>query len=138
MKGSDKDQYMRKYVRVALLRTCRVGGGDIFCRIFYRRNTAAGMVHAICDGLFVAAVLLLGGGGLGYASNQGIFDVLRYGTLLAINVMRPGKFVKKYGSYVDYKEHRKSKKISGFISCWSAAGIWSPLFIALGVYYLLQ
>ena len=137
MKGSDIDQYMRKYVRVALLGLAASAVATNFAGFFTAEN-AAGMVHAICDGLFVAAVLLLGGGGLGYASNQGIFDVLRYGTSLAINVMRPGKFVKKYGSYVDYKEHRKSKKIEWVHIVLVGCGYLVAAFIALGVYYLLQ
>lgn len=101
-------------------------------------ETAADAASAICDGLFTAAVLLLGGGGLVYASNEGAFDMLRYGTSLALRIMTPGKFQKKYDSYAEYAKYRREKR-SEWLHIVIVGGAYLLLaIVALGVYYGLK
>ena len=55
--------------------------GVLLCAmvIFINRDQGYGLLRQLCDGCFVAAVLLLGAGVLRYVTNQGAFDVLGYG-----------------------------------------------------------
>lgn len=56
---------------------------------FLNRGRGYPPVQCLCDGFFVAAVLLLGIGGIRAAANQGTFDVMGFGLRTAINTALP-------------------------------------------------
>ena len=57
---------------------------------FLYRDQGYGLLRQLCDGCFVAAVLLLGAGVLRYVTNQGAFDVLGYGLQSVFHLHVPG------------------------------------------------
>ena len=48
-----------------------------------------GLLRSLCDGLFVAAVFLLGIGGIKAARNKGTFDVAGYGIRHVVDITIP-------------------------------------------------
>lgn len=71
------------------------------------------LVHKLCDGFFVSAVLLLGCGGLKWARNAGTFDVMSYGIKAVVNVALP--FLTANSEHKDedlaaYKERKQEER----------------------------
>ena len=73
------------------------------------------LTHLLCDGFFVAAVILLGCGGLKYTRNQGVFDMFSYSISTTFQIHYP--FTKmnspledRQESFVDYKERKRAKR----------------------------
>ncbi len=58
--------------------------------VFINRNTGHTIVHMLCDGCFVAAVLLLGTGGIIFCKGKGAFDIFGYGIKSALGLIVPG------------------------------------------------
>lgn len=48
-----------------------------------------GWIRSVCDGLFVASVMLLGMGGIRAVGNRGAFDVAGYGLHMVLEVAMP-------------------------------------------------
>jgi len=70
------------------------------------------LIHKLCDGCFVAAVVLLGVGGLKFARNAGTFDIMAYGLSSALHMMLPWlQGEKKDADFAAYKERvRETRK----------------------------
>lgn len=71
--------------------------------------------HQLCDGTFVAAVILLGIGGLKFARNGGTFDIVVFGIGSAVRMMFPWLLKERkdadYAAYIARKkETRQSAK----------------------------
>lgn len=93
------------------------------------------VIKCLCDGFFVAAVLLGGIGLLSWCSNEGAFDMLSYSmsTLWRVTFARKEGWKKEsYGDYKDRK-HEKSREFSYFL--WVAL-VYLVLSIGLTVAYL--
>lgn len=91
------------------------------------------IVHSLCDGFFVAAVLLLGVGILRAIRNTGAFDVAGYGIHSALSAF--GK-----NSPEDFMEYRRRKagKRKGAGSLLVAGTAYLVLsFAMLGLYYAI-
>ena len=56
-----------------------ISGAVIAIAIILITDRQLGWESALCDGFFVAGVLILGSGGLKFVRNQGQFDVITYG-----------------------------------------------------------
>lgn len=73
------------------------------------------ITHLLCDGFFVAAVALLGFGGLKYTRNQGMFDMLTYSISSTFQIHYPftkmnSPLEERQESFVDYKERKRAKR----------------------------
>lgn len=68
------------------------------------------ILKAVCDGFFVAGILVTAFGLLVIASNGGTFDMLKYGvyTLFALFLRNPAK--RKYRTFYDYRLAVQDKK----------------------------
>lgn len=68
--------------------------------------------HILCDGFFIASVLLIGVGLMCLISNEGIFDVLSYGVINIFRLFSPSnKFFSERESFYDFRMRRKDKKV---------------------------
>ena len=95
------------------------------------------ITRCVCDGLFVAAVLLIGIGGLKGIRNKGVFDVAGYGIKSAIEIIPMFRRDEKetIGQYRD----RKASERKGASGMLLAGVIYLALsFAALGVYYAVK
>lgn len=94
------------------------------------------VTHLLCDGFFVAAVVLLGFGGLKFTRNQGVFDMLTYSVSSTFQIHYP--FAKmnspledRQESFLDYKERKRAKRKPAAELLW--AGL---VYLILAVIFL--
>lgn len=94
-----------------------IGIGAVFAVLVIILNWQKGyqMTHLLCDGFFVAAVALLGSGGLKFARNQGVFDMLTYSVSTTFQIHYPftkmnSPLEERRESFVDYKERKRVKR----------------------------
>ncbi len=75
-----------------------------------------GIPMLLCDGFFVAAVLVLGVGLLGFAKNCGYFDMMTYGVSFVLHTRWPviGAIKEEHEGekFVDYKQRKKKERKS--------------------------
>lgn len=73
------------------------------------------LVHKLCDAFFVAAVLLLGFGGLKAVRNAGSFDMISYGIKSALYITLPwmksnSPLERKDEDFAAYKERKREER----------------------------
>ncbi len=93
------------------------------------------VVRCLCDGFFVASVMLLGLGGIKTARNQGVFDVMGYGAKSTLETFLP--FLKKTDEKEDiyqYKE-RKAAERRGSAAMLLAGGVYLALSVIALIFY---
>lgn len=68
-----------------------LAAGAIMAAAVFFLNQGRGYppIQCLCDGCFVAAVLLLGTSGIRAATNQGTFDVIGFGLRTVVNMALP-------------------------------------------------
>ena len=101
--------------------------------IFINRDQGYGLLRQLCDGCFVAAVLLLGAGVLRYVANQGAFDVLGYGLQSVFHLHVPGASIgnaRDQETMETYRE-RKAKKRKSPAGMLFAGLVWLALSAVL-------
>ena len=65
-------------------------GALIAALVFWMDATREyGVLRCLCDAFFVAAVMLLGVGGIRAVSNQGVFDVMGFGLKYTVELVLP-------------------------------------------------
>ena len=95
-----------------------------------------GALRSLCDGLFVAAVLLLGVGGIKAARNKGSFDVAGFGLRHVVDMTIPAL---RRGEKEDMQQYRERKALErkSSVGLLLAGGVYLALSaIALGIYEL--
>ena len=74
------------------------------------RSSGSSPLRLVCDGCFVAGVLVGGAGCLMLASGEGVFDIFGYGVSFVLNLHWPGIFrmpeERRRESYAEYKVRR--------------------------------
>lgn len=92
-------------------------------------------LHCLCNGLFVAAVLLLGVGGLRGVRNKGAFDVAGFGLSSIVRISLPFLGGDKEEDIYEYRQ-RKAEKRKGGSGLLAAGAIYLALsVIVLCLYY---
>ena len=95
-----------------------------------------GALRSLCDGLFVASVLLLGVGGIKAARNKGTFDVAGFGLRYVVDMTIPAFRREEKEDLQQYRE-RKALERKSSASLLLAGGIYLVLsVIALVIYEL--
>ena len=99
------------------------------------------LVFRFCDGFFVAAVMVLGFGGLMFARNKGTFDMLAYSVKSVFHIHYPGASIgdarEKEEDFVGYRERKAKTRrpATGFLLSGLVFFILS--LIMLMFYYIL-
>ena len=111
-------------IRKAFL-TCLVLGavlGAAVCALNVSRDY--GWSRSVCDGLFVAAVMLLGAGSIRAVYNRGAFDVAGYGLRLAVELAIPALRRANYFLSANIKPTVSLQTIGGcrFHACGKRSG----------------
>lgn len=66
----------------------------------------------LCDGFFIASVLLIGIGLMCLISNEGIFDVLSFGVINMFRIFHPSRKVfSERESFYDFRMRRRDKRV---------------------------
>ena len=95
--------------------------------------------HLLTDGFFVAAVVLLGIGGITLAKNAGCFDIMGYSMKSLFGVVIPGARLADphdNETFLDYKE-RKAEKRKSPASMLIAGGIHLAVAVVMLIIYNL-
>lgn len=97
--------------------------------------------HMLCDGCFVAAVILLGMGGLKFARNQGMFDIMTYSLKAAFHMHFPfskmnSPLEEREEEFADYKERKRAKRKSPADLLWAGL-LYLVAAVVFFVIYLL-
>ena len=101
-----------------------------------------GFIHLLCDGCFVAAVLLLGTGGLKFVRNEGVFDIFSYSIKSVFDVHYPFSKMhspleeKRKEDYATYKERKKEQRKPAADLLWAGL-VYLALAAVFFVVYLL-
>ncbi len=112
------------------------------CWVFYLNAQGTDNLFArLCDGCFVAAVLLIGFGGLVFSRNHGAFDMITFGVQTVFQIHMPwtsiGGALDKKETYAEYRE-RKAKERKPANECLLAGCIYLTLAVLfLILYYCL-
>ena len=93
-----------------------------------------GLLRALCDGAFVAAVMQLGIAGIVLARNKGTFDVVSYGTKTVVEMALP--FLRspdaEKETILEYKERKEKARKSP-----KALAISGSVYLALAFLFLI-
>lgn len=92
-------------------------GAAISAAVFFLNGTSERRaVHLLCDAFFVAGVLVTGMGGLHFAGNQGLFDIMGYSVKLVFHIhwpwTAPRTAEEGKESFADYKERKRDSRRS--------------------------
>lgn len=125
--------------RKSYLRSLLVGALLCACVILLNRNQGFGLLRQLCDGCFVAAVLLLGVAGIRFAINQGAFDVLGYGVRSVFHTHIPAASIgnARDEETMEAYRARRAQKRGSPIGLLLAGITWLGLSVALLVAYQL-
>lgn len=77
--------------------------------IYLNRNQGYPLIHLLCDGFFVASVMLLGSGGLVVCRNKGAFDMMGYGVKSLIDLFSTSGRLGGAKSQEDYPSYCQRK-----------------------------
>ena len=87
----------------------------VISKDIFNQTDMVDILQILADGFTLPAVLLLGSGGLVFASNEGTFDSLVYGVRSFMDMFRKER-KNEFKSFYDYKESKAEKRMSfGFL-----------------------
>ena len=115
-----------------------LASGAVISAAVFALNLSRGYdaLRCVCDGLFVASVLLLGVGGIKAARNKGTFDVAGFGLRHVVNISVPAL---RRGEDEDIQQYRERKALErkSSVGLLLAGGAYLALsLIALAVYQM--
>ncbi len=98
-----------------ILIDCLVGLTICAAVVTLRWSDEFSVLHQLCDGFFVAGVMLAGVGGLKFCGNKGAFDMMAYSLSYVFYLVFPGANAKrpqeqqneKYYDYVQRKQENR-------------------------------
>lgn len=92
-------------------------------------------LHWFCDGLTLPSVVLLSAGAMLWISNAGVFDLLGYTFRNLLRLFTSAER-KSFGTYGDYVEEKKEKRLHGYGFLLISGGISMGLTLLLLSLYL--
>ena len=91
-------------------------------------------LYALCDAFFVPGILLLGFGTLLFCADDGVFDMLTYGTMKVVNLVRSEKRRSSFPkTFYDYRVMKQEGRKGGF----GYLMIIGAVFLAVAVLFLI-
>lgn len=100
--------------RRSILIAAAVGAAIVALVCFVANSGTQTVLGRLCDGCFVAGVLLAGCGGLGFAGKCGMFDIFAFGIRAVLHIRWPWTAPRKEDAeketYADYKLRMAEKR----------------------------
>lgn len=86
--------------------------GAVIAVLVYLLDTSRGnaFLHSLCDGTFVAAVMLLGIGGIKGIRNKGAFDVMGFGVKSTVETFLPFLQRGEKEDPIAYRERKEAER----------------------------
>jgi len=92
------------------------------------------VLYAFCDAFFVPGILLLGFGALLFCADDGLFDMMNYGVMLCVNLVRKEEKRRAFPkTFHDYRQMKQEGRNGGFGYLLIIGGV----FIALAILFLV-
>ncbi len=103
----------------------------------FSQTDLATIYHILSDSFLVSGVLLGGLGLLVFVSNEGVFDILIFGTKQFFGFFRKAK-TQKFADFYEYKEARAQKKLKfgSILVCGAFYVLLSVIMLILNKQYL--
>ncbi len=98
-----------KYL-ITLIFGCVLSFTVMYSKNLFAQTDPATIFHILSDSFIVSGVLLAGLGLLVFVSNEGVFDILVFGTKQFFGFFRKVK-TQKFADFYEYKEARAQKKL---------------------------
>lgn len=95
-----------------------------------------GVLRSLCDGFFVAAVLLLGIGGIKAIRNKGTFDVSGFGLRHVVDMSIPALRREEKEDMQQYRE-RKALERKSSVGLLMAGGVYFAMAVIVLIIYEL-
>ena len=95
-----------------------------------------GALRSLCDGFFVAAVLLLGVGGIKAVRNKGTFDVAGFGLRHVVDITIPAFRREEKEDLHQYRE-RKALERKSSVGLLLAGGVYLAISVIVLIIYEL-
>lgn len=112
-----------------------VTGGVIAVAVFFLNlSREYGVLRCVCDGLFVAAVFLLGIGGIKAARNKGSFDVAGFGLRSVVDMAIPALRREEKETMEQYQERKALERKSSVGLLLAGVAYLALSLVALAVY----
>lgn len=132
---------MKKQLRSKSFRVMLLVGFAIFAAVLIMDLTRGNsVIRSLCDGFFVAGMLVMGMSGLMFAGNEGVFDIFGFGISHLFTTRWPGLSTMpddhRKEKYVDYKA-RKRKNPSKPVPVLLAGAIYMVLAVLMLAVYLI-
>lgn len=132
---------MKKQLRSKSFRVMLLVGFAIFAAVLIMDLTRGNsVIRSLCDGFFVAGMLVMGMSGLMFAGNEGVFDIFGFGISHLFTTRWPGLSTMpddhRKEKYVDYKA-RKRKNPSKPLPVLLAGAIYMVLAVLMLAVYLI-
>lgn len=116
-----------------------LAAGAVLAAAVYALNVSRdyGWSRSVCDGFFVAAVMLLGIGLIRAINNRGAFDVAGYGLRMAVELVLPVLKREEKEDIHQYRERKEAERKSPAGLLLAGAVYLVLSLAALGVYEML-
>lgn len=96
------------------------------------------LTQCLCDGFFVAAVMLAGIGGIKFVINKGVFDVAAYGLKSMLHIHFPGTAVgEEKEDFLTYQQNKQTSRKPANGLLWAGLIYFVMSIVMLLLYYLL-
>lgn len=124
----------------ALLADLILGGLIAILVLSLKWNRETALAHQLCDAFFMAAVVMLGVGGLRFVRNKGAFDVMGYSMMITVHnflpMTRPSADRNaREEDFLDYKARKEEGRKSARSLLLSGCFYLALSLICLAVYY---
>ena len=106
--------------------------------VVFRWDAEKGIIHQLCDGCFVAGVMLLCTGGLKFARNAGTFDMMSYGMGTVLRATFPWMMKeKKDVDFVAFQERKRESRKPAKPEVLAGIAYLSISFVLLALYWAI-
>ena len=78
----------------------------------FTANDSKTIIHILTYSFIVPGVVITGVGLLVFVSNEGVFDIIIYGVYQFVTMFSANPAARKYKSFNDYREIKRSSKMS--------------------------
>ncbi|MBR3750404.1 MAG: DUF3899 domain-containing protein [Clostridia bacterium] len=96
---------LKDYIIVSCLGLA-VALGIMALKGIFTLTEAKAVLHTVCDGFFIAGVILAGMAGLSYCGNEGTFDMLFFGVKQVVRTFSQKDLSKGRQTFYDYRKQR--------------------------------
>ena len=125
---------MKRYI-ISIIVGLFLTGFVVFSKDAFHQESTKDTIQVLVDGFFVSGALLTLYGGLVFTSNEGAFDMLKFGIIKFFDLFKTDLSKAKYNTFYDYRVERMEKKQPIAYLLLVGLGFLAISMILLIIYY---